>query len=99
MSERTYHNAITQVSLINVLTRLGLIGLRGPLQVGIGIIGMAVLALRRRTTTGDFLAVCALTYLVAIGLNVQVWKYYYIQGLVLLFWSVFAPVATPREAA
>lgn len=98
MSERTYHNATTQVSLLNVLTRTGLIGLRGPLQFAIGVTGIAVLALRPRTTAAAFLAVCALTYLVAIGLNVQVWKYYYIQGVVLLFWSVFAPVAATSEA-
>ena len=30
MTERAFHNSITQVSLVNVLTRLGLIGLRGP---------------------------------------------------------------------
>ena len=96
MSERTYHNATTQVSLLNVLTWLRLIDLRGPLQLAIGILGMAVLALRRRTTPREFLAVCALTYLVAIGLNVQVWKYYYIQGIVLLFWSVYAPTGAAR---
>ncbi len=96
MIERAFHNSITQVSLVNLLTRLDLIGLRGPLQVAAGIIGMAVLALRQRTAPREFLAVCALTYLVAIGLNAQVWKYYYIQGLVLLFWSVYAPVGPAR---
>ena len=55
---------------------------------------MTVIVLRRRTTPQEFLAVCALTYLVAIGLNVVVWKYYYIQGLVMLFWSIYAPVGT-----
>jgi hypothetical protein len=96
MTERAFHNSITQVSLVNVLTRLGLIGLRGPLQFAVGILGMAVIVLRQRTKPQEFLAVCALTYLVAIGLNVVVWKYYYIQGLVMLFWSIYAPVgATP----
>jgi Glycosyltransferase family 87 len=99
MSEHTYHNSITQVSLVNVLARLHLMALRGPLQLAIGITAMAVLALRRRTTPREFLAVCALTYLVAIGLNVQVWKYYYVQGLVLLFWSVYAPTGKAQEVA
>ncbi|MDE2582196.1 MAG: DUF2029 domain-containing protein [Rhodospirillales bacterium] len=90
MSEQKFHNSITEVSVVNVLTRLHLMSLRGLLQLAAGIAGMAVLALRR-TTPRAFLAVCALTYLVAIGLNVQVWKYYYIQGLLLLFWSIYGP--------
>ena len=99
MSEQRFHNSITEVSLVNVLTRTHLIGLRAALQLAVGIAGMALLALRPRTSPAVFLAICALTYLVAIGLNVQVWKYYYIQGLLLLFWSVYAPVAARRAAA
>lgn len=55
-----------------------------------------VLALRPRTVPREFLAVCALTYPVTISLNVVVWKYYYIQGLVLLFWSAYAPAGAAR---
>jgi hypothetical protein len=40
--------------------------------------------------------VCGLTYLWAISLNTQVWKYYYVPGLLLLFWAIYAP---PSAAA
>ena len=98
MSERTYHNAITQVSLINVLTRLGLIGLRAKLQLLAGLAGMASVAAWRGMTKAQFLAICGLVYLVTVGLNTQVWKYYYVQGLILLFWSLMAPRARAAPA-
>ena len=91
MSERRFHNSITQVSLVNLLARAGLLELRSWLQLAAGIGGMAVLGLRRRATPAEFLTVCGLTYLWAISLNVQVWKYYYIPGLLLLFWGIYAP--------
>ncbi len=98
MSERTYRNAITQVSLVNVLTRLGLIGLRAKLQVLAGLAGMASVAAWRGMTKAQFLAICGLVYLVTVGLNTQVWKYYYVQGLILLFWSLMAPGARTAPA-
>ena len=91
ISERLRHNSITQVSLVNLLSRAGLTGLRAWLQAATGIAGMAVLALRRSTTPAQFLTVCGLTYLWAISLNMQVWKYYYVPGLLLLFWGIYAP--------
>ncbi|OYV48506.1 MAG: hypothetical protein B7X10_02965 [Burkholderiales bacterium 21-58-4] len=60
-----------------MLTRARLPELRAWLQVAAGVTGMAVLVLRRRTTPAQFLTVCGLTYLWAISLNMQVWKYYY----------------------
>jgi len=91
ISERLHHNSITQVSLVNLLSRAGLAGLRAWLQAAVGMTGMAVLALRRSTTPAQFLTLCGLTYLWAIGLNMQVWKYYYVPGLLMLFWGVYAP--------
>ncbi len=91
ISERLRHNSITQVSLVNLLSRAGLTGLRAWLQAATGIAGMAVLAVRRSTTPAQFLTVCGLTYLWAISLNMQVWKYYYVPGLLLLFWGIYAP--------
>ncbi len=99
MSERRFHNSITQVSLVNVLTRARLPELRAWLQVAAGVTGMAVLVLRRRTTPAQFLTVCGLTYLWAISLNVQVWKYYYIPGLLLLFWGIYAPRTDAAQSA
>ena len=98
MNEHSFHNSITQVSLVNVLTRARLPELRAWLQVAAGLTGMAVLVLRRRTTPAQFLTVCGLTYLWAISLNVQVWKDYYIPGLLLLFWGIYAP-RTDTDAA
>ena len=93
ISERVRHNATTQVSLTNLLTRLSASRWRASLQLMAGLGGMLVLALRPTSPRG-FLIVCGITYLVAIGLNMQVWKYYYVPGLVFLFWSTVTTETT-----
>jgi hypothetical protein len=90
-SERIFHNAITQMSLLNLITTLGVKDLRAPLQLAAILAGMALLLVRPIPGPRFFLVACGLSFLWAIGLNVQVWKYYYVPGLLLIFWGLACP--------
>jgi hypothetical protein len=97
-SERTFQNAVTQISLLNLTTTLGVKELRAPLQLAAVLAGMALLLWRRIPGPRYFLVISGLCFLWAIGLNVQVWKYYYVPGLLLVFWGLACPRAAPEAA-
>jgi hypothetical protein len=86
-SDVTGHNPVTQVSLMNLLAFLGLPGVRGALQVAAGLAGLVAIARRSQAESWYFLSVCGLSYLAAISLNMQVWKYYYTPGLLMILWG------------
>jgi hypothetical protein len=86
-SEKFNHNSTTQLSLLNVITTIGAAKLRLPLQALSGIAGIWAIVRRRPADPPGFLAICGLAYLFAVSLNVQVWKYYYIPGVLLIFLS------------
>lgn len=97
-SEKFNHNSTMQLSLLNVITTFGVANLRFPLQALSGVVGLWAILRRRPADPAWFLAVCGLAYLVAVSLNVQVWKYYYIPGVLLIFLSFANTIGENRGA-
>jgi hypothetical protein len=97
-SEKFNHNPTMQLSLLNVITTLGLERLRFLLQALSGVAGIWAIWRRRPADPAWFLALCGLAYLVAVSLNVQVWKYYYMPGVLLIFLSFSNTIGQIRGA-
>lgn len=95
--QRVRDNRDTEVSLVNLLLHLGLIRWRMAIQLTVVLSTAAVLAVRRAGTRA-FLYLTGVSYLAAISLNMQVWKYYYGPGLLLMFWSIVWTPAPPNPA-
>ncbi len=86
-SDRVTNNPTSQVSLTNLLVSLGLGKARPLVQVTVGLAGMLAVSLRGRNQPAYFLSVAGICYIAAISLNMQVWKYYYMPGLLWLLWA------------
>ena len=95
--QRVRDNGHTEVSLINLLLHLGLIRWRMAMQLTV-VLGTAAVLAVRRAGTRTFLYITGVSYLAAISLNMQVWKYYYGPGLLLMFWSIVWRPALPTSA-
>ena len=88
VSAERQHNAVLQMSVVRIITALGIGDLRQGLQVLCGVIGLATIAAHRTLRPPHFLALAGVIYLFVVALNVQIWKYYYIPGFWLILWSV-----------
>ncbi|MGC8475470.1 MAG: hypothetical protein ACP5NP_03870 [Acetobacteraceae bacterium] len=95
--QRVRDNRDTEVSLVNLLLHLGLIRWRMAIQLTV-VLGTAAVLAVRRTGTRTFLYLTGVSYLAAISLNMQVWKYYYGPGLLLMFWSIVWTPSLPNPA-
>jgi hypothetical protein len=80
-----------EVSLQNLLISLGLFSIRSALQAAAIAAGMLYLAAFRNIRLGTFLCTAGLVYMVAISLNIQVFKHYYYPGLLLLAIGIAIP--------
>jgi hypothetical protein len=88
VSSERLHNSVLQLSLVGIVTALGIGDLRQVLQVLCGVIGLAAIGFHRTLRRPHFLALAGMIYIIVVALNVQVWKYYYIPGFWLILWSV-----------
>ena len=95
--QRVRDNGNTEVSLVNLLLHLGLIRWRMAMQLTV-VLGTAAVLAVRRAGTRTFLYLTGVSYLAAISLNMQVWKYYYGPGLLLMFWSIVWAPTLPYAA-
>jgi hypothetical protein len=85
------HRGPGQVSILDLLQSMDLTSIRRALQAGAVATGMLYLAFARNVRLGTFLCTVGLVYLVAISLNVQVFKYYYYPGFLLLAIGIAVP--------
>jgi hypothetical protein len=90
-SEIVSNNPLLQLSLADLVANSGIWGSRPWLQVMVGLGGMIALGFKAETGITDFLKICGICYLAAISLNIQVWRYYYMPGLLLLLWGCSVP--------
>jgi hypothetical protein len=82
---------LSEVSILDLLQNLGLKSARAALQAATVAAGMLYLAVYRNIRLGTFLCAMGLAYLIAISLNVQVFKYYYYPGFLLLAIGLAVP--------
>jgi hypothetical protein len=82
---------LSEVSILDLLQNLGLKSVRAALQAATVVAGMLYLAVSRNVRLGTFLCTIGLVYLIAISLNVQVFKYYYYPGFLLLATGLAVP--------
>jgi hypothetical protein len=90
------YNAVYQVmqtSLLNLTYWAKLSDLRLPLQIAVAAFGIVVIFAHRFEGIAKSLSMTGLTFLATISLNIQIWKYYYIPGLLLLLWSIVVDMA------
>lgn len=89
------HWDLLEVSMLDLLQHLGLEAIRPTLQAIVIAGGMLYLAVRRNVSLSAFLCVAGLVYILAISLNIQVFKHYYYPGFLLLA----VGIALPRNMA
>lgn len=98
----TYGNPMNQVSLSGVLTQSGLAPLLQPLQLLVLVLaGLALWLGRRRLTFDRSLVLLGVAYVLVIGLNQFLHRYFYVPGLILLALGIAHALVdrrTPRAA-
>jgi hypothetical protein len=95
----TYGNPMNQVSLSGVLTQYGLASLLQPLQVLVLLLAGAVLWVwRRRLAFDRSLLVLGVAYVLVIGLNQFLHRYFYVEGLVLIALAIGYGLGPVRSA-
>ncbi len=75
-------NPMNQVALVNWLYVFGIESIRSILQIATGGVFLLIIFLTRGRSVGVFLILMGVMYLVVISLNGQVFRYYYIPGLI-----------------
>ncbi len=96
-SHLTYGNPMNQVSLSGLLTDSGLAGLLRPLQLGVLLLaGVAFWLWRRWLRFDQALFLLGVTYVLVIGLNSFLHRYFYIPGLILIATGIAYSLAGPR---
>jgi hypothetical protein len=81
----------SEVSILNLLQAMGIGHLRALLQIFALLSGALYLALVRGITLRTFTCVTGIVYLFAVSLNVQVFRYYYYPGLLLIALGLSIP--------
>lgn len=91
----------SEVSILNLLQAIGIGYTRALLQIAVLLSGSLYLAFARHMTLRTFICLTGTVYLFAVSLNVQVFKYYYYPGLLLisLGLSTSAEILTPWPGA
>ncbi|HTC10503.1 MAG TPA: hypothetical protein VK726_17200, partial [Acetobacteraceae bacterium] len=74
----------SEVSILNLLRAMGTGHMRALLQIFALLSGALYLALARGITLRTFACLTGVVYLFAVSLNVQVFRYYYYPGLLLI---------------
>lgn len=97
-SHLTYGNPMNQVSLSGLLTDSGMAGLLRPLQAGLLLLaGAAFWLWRRRLGFEQALFLLGVTYVLVIGLNSFLHRYFYVPGLILLATGIAYSLAGQRD--
>lgn len=73
-----------EVSILNLLQAIGLGHLRALLQILALMAGALYLSCTRGVTLRNFTCLAGIVYMFAVSLNVQVFRYYYYPGLLLI---------------
>lgn len=96
-SHLTYGNPMNQVSLSGLLTDSGVAGLLQPLQVGVLLLaGVAFWLWRRWLSFDQALFLLGVTYVLVIGLNSFLHRYFYVPGLILIALGIAYSLAGAR---
>ena len=96
-SHLTYGNPMNQVSLSGLLTDSGVAGLLQPLQVGVLLLaGVAFWLWRRWLSFDQALFLLGVTYVLVIGLNSFLHRYFYVPGLILIALGIAYSLAGTR---
>jgi hypothetical protein len=95
----SYGNPMNQVSLSGLLTDTGLAGLLRPLQAAtILLVAVVLWVWRRRLAFDQVVVLLGVGYVIAIGFNGFLHRYFYMPGLILIALGIAYAAAGPLTA-
>lgn len=91
---RVNRNPMNQVALVNWIYVFGIESMRLVLQIAAGGFFLLLIFLMRSRDTGIFLILMGVMFLVVISLNGQIFRYYYVPGLIIASFGVAVSVTS-----